>query len=184
MSRVENPALGAENRREPGATNFMDAGQGGGTQVNRAVLEHICELSEAANVVGDAKFDFDFASANPQHYNRQCLKYLRQFREEYLQISSIIKHIFCLKFEVMCSKESELTRQGLQQGLLVKRFGLEEGDLSTTVGRRNLFCQPAIDQSHLWTMVPMFWSEYEQKRNVSRYNPEKSGRELMADQFD
>ena len=54
-------------------------------------------------------------------------------------------------FEVMCSEDSELTRQGLQQGLKVKRFGLKEGDLKTTIGRRNLFCHLARDRpEHLW----------------------------------
>ena len=57
-------------------------------------------------------------------------------------------------FEIMCSKESELTRQGMQQGLTVKRFGLAEGDLRTKSGRRNLFCHLARDRPKHWWISP------------------------------
>lgn len=51
----------------------------------------------------------------------------------------------------MCSPESELTRQGLQQGLQVKRFGKQEGDLSTTTGRRNVLCRLGMGRpEHIW----------------------------------
>lgn len=51
----------------------------------------------------------------------------------------------------MCSDQSELTRQGTQQGLQVKRFGFKEGDLNTRAGRRNLFCHIAYERpEHLW----------------------------------
>ena len=74
-------------------------------------------------------------------------------QEEFEQISKIIRPRPKRHFlnEVMCSSESELTRQGIQQGLLVKRFGKQEGDLSTKVGRRNSLRHLAMDRpEHVW----------------------------------
>ena len=41
--------------------------------------------------------------------------------------------------EVYCSPDSELTSQARAQGLLVDRFGLKDGDLSTAEGRYRLY---------------------------------------------
>ena len=42
-------------------------------------------------------------------------------------------------FEVMCSSDSELTKQMSSIGGRSKRFGLAEGDLQTAAGRRRMF---------------------------------------------
>ena len=126
--------------------------------------ERVCSLGEVTNLIGTASVDFDFDEIHPQEYNRICQHYLRMFREEYAQVAKVIKpkpkkHFL---FEVMCSKESELTRQGMQQGLLVKQF-------STKAGRRNSFCHLASDRpKNIWitpTCGPWCqWSSYEQER--------------------
>ena len=80
----------------------------------------------------------------------------------------------------MCSKESELTRQSLQQGLVAKRFGFsEEGDLSSTVGRRSLFCHLARDQpENLWispTCGPWcHWSHLNMSKSAEHSRKEKA----------
>ena len=125
----------------------MDDGQGG-AQLSSGEIEQMCNRSEARCFLGDPKYDFDFQKDSQPGYSRMCSKYLKQYQEEFNDIAQVIKprpnKVFL--FEVLCSKESELTRQSLQQGLSAKRFGLSEGDLSTTVGRRNLFCHLARDQ--------------------------------------
>ena len=115
--------------------------------MNRAVIEQICHfMSEVACNLERAEFDFDFDDHQPQEYNRMCSQYLTKFREEFQP-----RPQRAFLFEIMCSKNSELTRQGAKQGLRVKRFGLEEGDLRTKVGRRNLFCHLARDRpEHVW----------------------------------
>ena len=94
----------------------------------------VCHLSEVACSLEHAEFDFDFDDRQPQEYSRMCSQYLTKFREEFQYIANVIKPHpqRAFLFEIMCSKNSELTRQGAKQGLQVKRFGLEEGDLRTT----------------------------------------------------
>ena len=41
--------------------------------------------------------------------------------------------------EVFCSEQSELTKQAMNLGYRARRFGFEQGDLSTPEGRRSLF---------------------------------------------
>ena len=78
---------------------------------------------------------------------------LRNFAQKFQKVLKVVKpkQQRSFLFEVMCSKESELTRQSLQQGLITKRFGYAEGDLSTEIGRRNLFCHLVRDNpKHVW----------------------------------
>ena len=130
----------------------MDDDQGG-TELSPSEIEHLCNLSQVISSLKDSKYDFEFAKGNQQAYNQICQQNMKMIQEEFEQISKIIRprpkrHFL---FEVMCSPESELTRQGIQQGLLVKRFGKQEGDLSTKVGRRNLLCHLAMDRpEHVW----------------------------------
>ena len=160
-----------QDRTDPSNAEPLDDGQGG-AEVNRAVIEQICHLSEVACNLEHAELDFDFDDRQPQEYNRMCSQYLAKFREEFQHIANVIKPHpqRAFLFEIMCSKDSELTRQGAKQGLQVKRFGLEDGDLRTKIGRRNLFCHLARDRpEHVWispTCGPWCqWSnsQYEQK---------------------
>ena len=151
----------------------MDDGQGR-AELNPARLEQVCNRhSEAVSSLGRKMFDFEFQGQKQPEYNRIYLSYLQQFRAEYQNIASIIKPSSkrAFMFEIMCSKESELTRQGMQQGLSVKRFGLAEGDLRTKTGRRNLFCHIAKDRpEHIWispTCSPWcLWSNFNMSRNA------------------
>ena len=149
-SNHSSPRTEARGPTSPDST--MDNGQGG-AQLSPGKIESMCNQAEAHCFLGDPKYDFDFQKDNQPIYSRMCSKYLKQYQEEFNKIAQVIKprtnKVFL--FEVMCSEESELTRQSLQQGLAAKRFGFSEGDLSTTVGRRNLFCHLARDQpENLW----------------------------------
>ena len=121
--------------------------------MNPSLIEQECAVNEVLNLVGKAKYDFEFEGPSQPEYSKKYPQFVQQFKEEYRNIAKWIqpnpkKHFL---FEVMRSAENELTRQGQQQGLPVKRFGLQEGDLKTTVGRRNLFCHLARDRpEHIW----------------------------------
>ena len=177
-----HPPPRTEDRGPASPDSSVGDGQGG-AQLSPGEVERMCDQAEAHCFLGEPKYDFDFPKDSQPEYSRLCSKCLKQYQEEFNRIAQVIKpkpHKAFL-FEVLCSKESELTRQSLQQGLSAKRFGLSEGDLSTTVGRRNMFCHLARDQPenlwvspmvpmvpfnvvNLWTLVPMVSSQYEQKR--------------------
>ena len=107
--------------------------------------------------LGREDLDFDFKmpqeSVHAQTYVAECNRLIRKFETELQQAQKIIKPraagVFL--FEIMCSSDSELTRQGLMQDLRCKRFGLEQGDLRTVHGRRNLFAHLIADRpEHVW----------------------------------
>ena len=116
-------------------------------------IEHMCNLSELSQKSHQEAFAFDFQKDHEQTYNRLCQYWTQKFRSEVQKVLKVVKpkQQRSFLFEVMCSKESELTRQSLQQGLTTKRFGYAEGDLSTEIGRRNLFCHLVRDNpKHVW----------------------------------
>ena len=86
--------------------------------------------------------DYDHADFKQQkNYQRECQRLIARFRKELRDVQQVIKpgrHKSTL-FEVMCSPDSELTRQCQQLGYKARRFGLAEGDLSTTQARRKFF---------------------------------------------
>ena len=98
--------------------------------------------------------DYDHAGFQQQkNYQRECLRLIAKFRKELRDVQQVIKpgrHKNVL-FEVMCAPDSELTRQCQQLGYKARRFGLAEGDLSTTQARRKLFSHLVAERpDHLW----------------------------------
>ena len=72
--------------------------------------------------------------------------------------------------EVFCYADSQLTTQGRRLGMRAERFGLEQGDLMTAEGRKQLFALVARDKpSHLWfSLECKAWSAW------SRLNAQRS----------
>ena len=98
--------------------------------------------------------DYDHAGFQQQkNYQRECQRLIAKFRKELRDVQHVIKpgrHKSTL-FEVMCSHDSELTRQCQQLGYKARRFGLVEGDLNTTHARRKLFAHLISERpDHLW----------------------------------
>ena len=64
--------------------------------------------------------------------------------------------------EIMCSDESELTKQAAAMGYRAKRFGWSEGDLQTKAGRRKLFQILALQNpDYVWySPVCGAWSKW------------------------
>ena len=87
----------------------------------------------------------------------------------------VSKHFSTIKHDLMeiyCSTDSELTKQGIQQGLLASRFGLRDGDLSTREGRKKLYDRLwNFRPGHVW-MSPKCrawcrWSIFNMHRSIS-----------------
>ena len=147
------------------AASAMDGGEG-----RREALEatsHVtCCNAEA--------FDFGFLTTDQNAYSQKCSRMINQFRQELQAMAKIIKPNKkpTFMFEVMCSEKSELTRQCWNQNLSAKRFCLQEGDLSTSVGRRNLLAHLlAENPENLW-MSPVCrpwcrWSLFNMSRSES-----------------
>ena len=98
--------------------------------------------------------DFDFmTTGNANSFQSK----IRRFTKE---LQSVIQHQSAHSnprtarldlLEVMCSEQSELTRQVLNLGGRAKRFGRVQGDLNTVEGRRKLFCIMVQEQpKHTW----------------------------------
>ena len=91
----------------------------------------------------DTSFEF-FTEHEVKSYTQQCNKIIKKMWQELgmvVQQEQMFpkqgKSINVL--EVMCSGESEITTQVNALGGRAKRFGLGEGDLSTSEGRRKMF---------------------------------------------
>ena len=102
----------------------------------------------------DGKFDYDHSGDNTcKNYSRECQRLVNQIRKELRDVQQVIrptKHRVTL-FEVMCSDDSELTRQCQQLGCAARRFSLNTGDLSTVKARRQLFSHLISEApEHLW----------------------------------
>ena len=112
------------------------------------------EILSAKMLQSPDRYEFDFhASKIPETFARQCRKLTQQFRQELADVMKTVrpKGKKSMFFEVMCSSDSELTRQCHSMGYLARRFGLAEGDLQSRIGRRNLFAHLVADcPMHLW----------------------------------
>ena len=134
-----------------------DSGQGRTSAVDQLqTSEESAREFEA--MVSDEYFagslDYDHAGFQQQkNYQRECQRLIVKFRKELRDVQHVIKpgrHKSTL-FEVMCSHDSELTRQCQQLGYKARRFGLAEGDLNTTHARRKLFAHLISERpDHLW----------------------------------
>eukprot|EP00435_Cladocopium_sp_Y103_P050848 s935_g15.t1 len=76
-------------------------------------------------------------------------------------------------YEIMCSSQSELTKQVLNLGGKALRFSQAEGDLSTQEGRRKLFINLLIHRPrHLWYSPVCnpwcLWNQFNAMRSLSQ----------------
>ena len=122
---------------------------------------------------GDSELgDFSFMAENIQSVSQKCSTLLSMFRKELSQAKKFIrpKDKSSFLFEVMCSENSELTRQCWMQNLKARRFGLREGDLRTKASRQNLFAHVVAERpEHLWISPECRpwckWSEFNSARS-------------------
>ena len=91
-------------------------------------------------------FDHDFEEINsmqtiPNHFIKHFHQLVKQITQEFqqakLKYQSIYQPINLL--EIFCGPQSELTKQTNQLGYKAVRFGYNQGDLSTSEGRNQLF---------------------------------------------
>ena len=103
------------------------------------------EESVNAMQVTSTDLDFEFVmNHETSNMTHQCKKLIRQFEAE---LSVIIAHEELFRhrgskldmLEVMCSPQSEITKQTIQLGGQGCRFGLAEGDLQQIEDRKKLF---------------------------------------------
>ena len=104
-------------------------------------------------------FDWDFRDntlkANIMNQRQRTFnKLVQQISQELQEVSDSVgrRHEPVIQvLEVFCGPQSELTKQTSQLGYRACRFGLQEGDLSTTVGRKLLFQKVITSRpQHLW----------------------------------
>ena len=126
----------------------------------------------AAQNLGRAELDFDVPNA--EKYVSKCSEPITRMRQELKQAVDLLKpmkHSKVTLFEVMCSQESELTRQCHQLGMQARRFGKEQGDLSTPTARKNMFVKLVLEQpEHVW-YYPVCrpwckWSQFNEARSL------------------
>lgn len=106
-----------------------------------------------------ADMDHDFQpESTARSFSQTCHRYIKQFQTELHMVSQKFRNrrysITLPKLdvlEVMCSSESELVKQANLLGGRACRFGLSEGDLSTSTGRSKLFEILVLQcPEHLW----------------------------------
>ena len=117
-------------------------------------------MSEEAFLSDLLDFDCDFDhvcfAQHKDSFMRKCQQWCKLMGRELEQVSHELssQRPSMLKtdvFEVMCGSQSELTKQCQLLGGRASRFGLSEGDLSKTEGRRRLFRELLTkDPTHLW----------------------------------
>ena len=121
-----------------------------GRAVESAANAQECEVSRP---------DLDFEFLGPydsQGYHAMIKKYVHQFSKELSKVQAacqtVKRHGPRLDLlEVMCSEQSELTKQVQRLGGKAQRFGKVQGDLKTTEGRNRLFnVMVAHRPRHLW----------------------------------
>ena len=122
---------------------------------------------------GDTATEMEF-----QSYRRICRALIHKMMLEVAEIrhelpSSKPKRLDLV--EVMCSPESELTKQVLQQSGLARRFGLSEGDLSQTSNRKKLFWVLLHQKPrHVWYSPVCgpwcLWSNLNMNKSIEGYD--------------
>ena len=122
----------------------------------------------------DRNMDFQFGpppQCQSQTFKNIVQKLVKQFSAELQAVKSPRFHRRRLDvLEVMCHADSELTKQVQAIGCSAQRFGLAQGDLSTTDGRMKLFHMMVNQRpKHLWySPVCKPWCKWNQ------YNETKS----------
>ena len=124
-------------------------------------------------------WDFEHPSNHPSKtFQSKCVLLIRQMNKELKEISQEIdqgrfqgKVSRADLFEIMCHDQSELVAQCSRLGGVAFRFGLKEGDLSTSNGRKELFRQLCIRQpTHIWYSPKCgpwsMWSNFNMNRSL------------------
>jgi hypothetical protein len=91
-----------------------------------------------------AEVEFEFhASVHPMSFSQEFQKWVTVFEKEINMLRRLnfdsMRSSRLDVLEVMCSENSELTKQVLQHSGCAQRFGLTEGDLQQASDRMRLF---------------------------------------------
>ena len=137
----------------------------------------------------DVDLDFDF-TPNQGHNSfkariqRDVRKFSKELHDIVIQVRSKPR---CQQprldlLEVMCSGESELTKQMQRLGGKAQRFGRLQGDLNTVEGRRRLFTILATQQpKHVWVSPECGpwcqWSQFNMNRSLKGWEQVMNKRE-------
>ena len=164
-------STGNEHARGDPALAEVDGQVRGVSHINMASE---CAAGVSTEGVTDSEMEF-------RSYNRVCRALIQKMMSEVHEVqqqlqsetSSSVKRLDLI--EVMCSPESEVTQQVLQQGGSARRFGLSEGDLSQSNNRKNLF-KVIIKHKprHAW-YSPVCgpwcsWSHLNQNKSIDGYH--------------
>ena len=164
-------STGNEHARGDPAPAEVDGQVRGVSHINMASE---CAAGVSTEGVTDSEMEF-------RSYNRVCRALIQKMMSEIHEVqqqlqsetSSSVKRLDLI--EVMCSPESEVTQQVLQQGGSARRFGLSEGDLSQSNNRKNLF-KVIIKHKprHAW-YSPVCgpwcsWSHLNQNKSIDGYH--------------
>ena len=148
-------------------------------------------LSASEAMLSAADHDAD-ESADPPlqkaHDRRLLLRLIRKYQEELVQHRlprSSPESLLLL--EVFCSASSQLTDQCLRQGFRAQRFGKQQGDLMTSIGRQQLFHGLVHGRpEHVWfapeCRVWSAWSRFNSQRSRSALEKFTAERVTMLQQ--
>ncbi len=131
------------------------------------------ELPAETFVMGDGDSEMEFLT-----YKRICKALIQKMMNEVEEVlkespKDLPKRLDLV--EVMCSPNSELTKQVLLQSGQARRFGLSEGDLSQANNRKELFCTLIHHRPrHLWFSPECGpwcqWSHLNQNKSIDGYH--------------
>lgn len=135
------------------------------------------QVMDEAMIAHEIDWDFDFVACQGQTFKRKCSAMIHRMNQELQEVSrQIDKSRFQGKvsradiIEVMCHDQSELVAQCSRLGGVAFRFGLKEGDLSTSEGRKELFHVLCSRQpTHIWFSPKCgpwsMWSNFNMNRS-------------------
>ena len=165
-------------------TYSMDNGEGrANPTLSESEVKALSTAAEIAQVLNDQKFDFEpIRDPKTMTFMRKVQKLKQEFWQELHEISKVIlkKRKKTFLFEVMCSPQSEITRQCLKFDMEAKRFGLDQGDLSKKDGRKNLFAHLIAEEpDHVWTSLECRpWCKW---TSLNMSKSEESGARILED---
>ena len=130
-------------------------------------------VSESYTALGNTDSEMEFHS-----YKRVCNALIQKMSHEINEVLKELPKHWPKRLdllEVMCSANSELTKQALQQGGYARRFGLSEGDLSQPEHRKALFRIVLFQRPRDLWMSPecgpwCLWSNLNQHKSIDGYH--------------
>lgn len=131
-----------------------------------------------------------FCESSPNKERQHFWSLVRKMEKELSQTAAIIKPEKATSIdllEVFCSDHSKLTSQVIQLGGQAKRFGLNQGDLMTSEGRRELFALVIRHRPrHIW-VSPVCgpwssWSNFNSQRSLEAWDHVNDERWMMLTQ--